>query len=137
MTNPIPGYAGYLATSDGQVIGKSGQPLRTRSHWRTGHLRVRLYHRDAPPRVVDRRGSLHLERYTDLYVHVAVALAFHGPRPFEGALVRHWDDDPTNNRPSNLCWGTRLDNADDARRNSRDDDGFDWATGESLRAAGC
>jgi hypothetical protein len=31
----------------------------------------------------------------------------------------HWDDDPFNNVPSNLRWGTRADNVADAVRNGR------------------
>jgi hypothetical protein len=127
----IPGFPGYTATSDGQVLGKSGAPLRAQPHWRTGHLRVRLYTRSAQPRVINRRGSLHLERYRDCYVHVLVALAFLGPRPFDGALVRHLDDVPTHNTPDNLWWGTRADNEADKKRNRAvDEQRFDWSTGE-------
>lgn len=49
-------------------------------------------------------------------VHVLVALAFIGPRP-DGMVVRHLDDDPSNNTVENLAYGTRQDNADDAVRN--------------------
>lgn len=52
-------------------------------------------------------------------VHRLVALAFIGQPPFDGAFVRHKDDDPTNNKPSNLCWGTQTQNMADAKRNGR------------------
>jgi hypothetical protein len=39
-----------------------------------------------------------------------VAEAFLGPSPFDGAIVLHVDEDSTNNRPSNLRWGTRREN---------------------------
>jgi hypothetical protein len=43
-------------------------------------------------------------------VHQVIALAFHGPCP-EGQETRHWPDrDVTNNRPENLCYGTKRDN---------------------------
>lgn len=132
MTRPLPGYPGYAVTDAGEVLGKAGQPLRPRAHWRTGHLRVRVYGGTAARRAVVRGERVHACRYDDLYVHVAVCLAWHGPPPFEGALVRHLDDDPHNNDPANLRWGTRLENAADRRRNSVDDDGFDWATGEAA-----
>lgn len=45
-------------------------------------------------------------------VHVLVADAYIGPRP-KGMLVRHLDDNPKNNHPSNLRYGTYLDNAHD------------------------
>jgi hypothetical protein len=47
-----------------------------------------------------------------------VLLAFVGPRP-DGAVGRHFNDDPVDNRPENLAWGTRLDNAADRLRNGR------------------
>lgn len=50
------------------------------------------------------------------YAHVLVMEAFVGPRP-EGLIIRHWDDDKSNNVVSNLLYGTYLDNARDAKRN--------------------
>lgn len=52
-------------------------------------------------------------------VHVLVALAFHGPQPFPGAIVRHLNDIGDDNRPENLAWGTYPENAADAKRNGR------------------
>lgn len=46
-------------------------------------------------------------------VYVLVALAFIGPRP-EGNLIRHIDGDKENNRVSNLKYGTKRDNYNDA-----------------------
>lgn len=48
-------------------------------------------------------------------VHVLVAEAFIGPRPF-GMVTRHLDGDNFNNRKSNLAWGTHQENSDDMRR---------------------
>lgn len=39
-----------------------------------------------------------------------VCEAFHGPPPFELAVVMHRDDDPANNRPDNLKWATQKEN---------------------------
>lgn len=39
-----------------------------------------------------------------------VCEAFHGTAPHEGAVVMHLDEDPSNNRPSNLRWGTQREN---------------------------
>ncbi|MGG5819613.1 HNH endonuclease signature motif containing protein [Falsiroseomonas sp. HW251] len=39
-----------------------------------------------------------------------VAEAFHGPSPFEGAVVMHLDENAANNRASNLRWGTQKEN---------------------------
>lgn len=39
-----------------------------------------------------------------------VCEAFHGPSPFDGAVVMHIDDDQKNNRPDNLKWATQKEN---------------------------
>jgi hypothetical protein len=39
-----------------------------------------------------------------------VAEAFHGPPPFEGAVVMHVDENAANNRADNLRWGTQREN---------------------------
>lgn len=52
------------------------------------------------------------------YLHDLVLTAFVGPRP-EGAVARHLNDDPTDNRLVNLAWGTRSENQRDALRNGR------------------
>jgi hypothetical protein len=45
-----------------------------------------------------------------------VLLAFVGPRP-DGALGRHLNDRPADNRVENLAWGSYADNAADRRCN--------------------
>ena len=44
--------------------------------------------------------------------HVLVCETYHGARP-KGMVVRHLDGDPSNDRPSNLAWGTIADNYQD------------------------
>lgn len=44
-------------------------------------------------------------------VHQIVATAFHGPAKGSGYVVDHIDTNRRNNRPENLRWVTRLDNA--------------------------
>lgn len=43
-------------------------------------------------------------------VHRFVCEAFHGPAPFDGAIVIHLDENAHNNRPENLKWGTHKEN---------------------------
>jgi len=50
------------------------------------------------------------------YIHRLVLDAFRGPKPNPRMVCRHLDGDPTNNRRSNLVWGTCQENADDMRR---------------------
>jgi hypothetical protein len=49
-------------------------------------------------------------------IHVLVLKTFVGECP-EGMECRHLDDNPSNNRLSNLCWGTKKENAGDRIRN--------------------
>jgi len=46
-------------------------------------------------------------------IHVWVCLAFHGPKPTLNHQVRHLDGNVYNNKPTNLRWGTGLENAAD------------------------
>lgn len=48
--------------------------------------------------------------YGNLKIHQLVCEAFHGPRPFPKAVVIHLDEDGTNNKESNLKWGTQKEN---------------------------
>jgi hypothetical protein len=98
----IPGFPGYQATSDGEIL--------TNSHWRglgrralnkqiekDGYLYVRL----------QKNGKRLVRR-----VHALVCLAFHGPYTV-GQETRHLNGDRKDNRAENLRWGTRQENATD------------------------
>jgi hypothetical protein len=87
--------------------------------------RVRSWNRvrdSLEPRILSpvKRGSGHL--YVALpgrisrQVHHLVALAFIGPRP-DGLVLRHLDDDRTNNRVDNLAYGTPSENQHDSVAN--------------------
>ena len=108
-----PGFPGYLVTSEGIVLGKRGQPLSPRQHARTGHLRVRLYGDHLEPKMVKRRSDSkvrHKSFHCDVYVHVLICAAWHGPPPDDGALVCHENGVSTDNRPENLRWDTPSNN---------------------------
>lgn len=96
-------HPNYFVTEDGRVFsrvpwrGKSFRELKQETH-RQGYKIVVL----SNPR----------KRWL---VHVLVAQAFLPPKP-EGQEVRHLDGNPANNHASNLAWGTRLDNVNDAKR---------------------
>lgn len=57
-----------------------------------------------------------MPRFRKMVVHRIVCETFHGPAPFEGADVAHWDGTRTNNAASNLRWATRAENLADGRR---------------------
>ncbi|HAM40890.1 MAG TPA: hypothetical protein DCP69_06005 [Candidatus Omnitrophica bacterium] len=43
-------------------------------------------------------------------VHRLICEAFHGPKPFPDAVVLHEDENPTNNKKTNVKWGTQREN---------------------------
>lgn len=105
---PVPGTDGkYAADSEGTIYGPSGvikqsprSSLEGRKQPGNGHLRVGLYY----------PGGRRHE-----FAHRVIYAAFHGSIP-PGLVVRHMDDDETNNRLSNLALGTHADNVADAVR---------------------
>lgn len=88
--------------SNGRTLHLSGRILRPgTSKGRDKYLRVGLC----------RDGELNMKK-----VHLLVAEAFIGPRP-KGAVCRHLNDDPSDNRVENLRWGTASENQQDSVRN--------------------
>lgn len=94
----IPGYPGYHASDDGQIRGKRGSVLKPeinpRNHYQYCSLQV--------------NGKQVLKS-----VHGLIALAFHGPCP-KGLEVRHLNGIKLDCRASNLEYGTRSQNMQDA-----------------------
>lgn len=93
-TRPSPRSSRILLTSEGQVIGRRGLPLKG-SPGTGGYLRVSYYTDDG--------------RKTTSAVHVLVCEAFHGPRP-DSMVARHSNGDKLDNRPENVVWGTPAQN---------------------------
>lgn len=99
---PVPDDWRYQVSNRGRVRSyRRGPPIlmTPERHQRRGHLRLRI---DGVTRTV----------------HSLVLEAFVGPRP-EGAIARHLNDIPDDNRVENLAWGTLRENYFDAVRNGR------------------
>lgn len=62
------------------------------------------------------RFAVHGPKQKVVYIHQVVAALMYGDCPL-GMEVLHYDDDKTNNHPSNLRYGTRVENQSDAKRN--------------------
>lgn len=102
---PVPGYEGlYEVSDDGQVRSLISKGKILRPSTRNGYQRVGL----------SKEG-----KRTNFPVHRLVLLAFVGPAP-EGAEACHWNDDPLENRLTNLRWGSKSENTLDKVRNGRD-----------------
>jgi hypothetical protein len=112
----IPGYPGYQASSDGQVRS-TDRMVSYAPSWKapSGYTRLtrgRILRPAAHGSPQNSSGHLMVMagRGKNLEIHVAVALAFHGERPFPKAEVLHLNHDEADNRPENLKWGTRSEN---------------------------
>ena len=105
-----PAYIGYCAGDDGRVYsglgwrGRDGRYAITPIPNGKGYLKIRLKTTKGRKNIV---------------VHVLIAQGWLPPRPSPQHEVRHLDGDRANNAPSNLCWGTRLENAADRERHGR------------------
>lgn len=90
----IPGFPGYFISSFGRV--KTHRGLRKIPTNKDGYPVITL----TKPGI---RKTFRISRL--------VCAAFHGPPPFEGALVLHFPDDTrTNCHKDNLKWGTQKGN---------------------------
>jgi hypothetical protein len=105
---PVRSHRGYEASSLGRVRSvartlrdgrQAGGMVLAPTEDKDGYQRVKLGRRTMP-------------------VHVAVALAFHGPPE-----VRHLNGDQGDNKPGNLAWGSRRENERDKKRTGRREGG--------------
>lgn len=103
----IKGYPDYEISEYGDVVSyKRDEPVSLKhSKDRHNHEHVTLCN-----------GIKDTKRH---YVHRLVAEAFLD-NPDNLPIVRHLDDDPSNNCLDNLAWGTTQDNHDDMVRNNHD-----------------
>jgi len=105
MKKDIPGYPGYMACNQGYIYSK------TRN--RNKPMYMKLYYPPGTKGTPRYRISLNNKTRQ---VHRLICLAFHGlPLPHQ-TECRHLNGNGTDNRPENLCWGTRQENIRDAQR---------------------
>lgn len=136
----VPSYPGLLASSEGRLLLPPGYaPLPNGGY--------RLYAPDPVAGSVTRShiGAAHsyrgiyAKRFGNIKVHRAICEAFHGPAPFERAVVIHLDEDAHNNRSDNLKWGTQKENLNmpkvKAYHRSRTGNDNPFIKGRKARAA--
>lgn len=102
---PIPNYAGYEITENGEVRS-----------WKRGKARIKAQKLDRCGYWTICVGRNAIQSYPQ--VHILVAETFLGPRP-TGYWCRHLDGVSTNNHVSNLQWGTPRENFEDTARHGK------------------
>lgn len=120
---PVVGRESEYEVSD---LGNVRSVDRTETYTRTDQysgrqLTITRRHRGRllrPGRKQSGHLSVALGRGRSCDVHRLVLEAFVGPCP-EGCEALHWNDDPAHNMLSNLRWGTRGENLQDAVRNGK------------------
>lgn len=123
----IPGYEGYYQASDAgrvrslhRAFARDPNDLKEKAALDAHAATAPRLQKKILSLVVGYAGRLNVvlckhSKTRKFQVHRLVLLAFVGPCP-EGMECRHLDGDHTNNRLSNLCWGTREENAQDRIR---------------------
>lgn len=99
---PVPGFPGYEVSDLGRIRSvkrKTPKVLKTETD-ADGYQRIQLF----------RDGAYHHRN-----VHRLVALAFIGQPESASMVCCHRDNDPSNNKPSNLRWDTQAGNMADKK----------------------
>jgi HNH endonuclease len=108
---PVPSLPGISVSSQGRVMHDVHEKPMPKGGVRTygGTPTLGVWNKQ------DARYIFIIGRKHSYKVARLVAEAFHGPPPFEGAVVMHLDENAANNRADNLQWGTQKENLN-ARR---------------------
>lgn len=99
----VPSFPGLFASSRGRIKGSTFEGKMPRNGVRTYHPKPWAGSWDGERFIFNFRGK-------NGKVARAVCEAFHGPAPFERAVVMHLDENSRNNAPANLRWGTQKEN---------------------------
>lgn len=111
---PVVGYEGYYEVSDqGRV--RSVPRVTRRGNGRPMSIRGTVRKQSTMPKGHKSVTLVRDKQLRTFTVHKLVLLAFKGAAE-EGQMCRHLNGDPTDNRLSNLAWGTGSENQNDAVR---------------------
>jgi hypothetical protein len=101
----VPSVPGILVSSEGRVMHtpyRGPMPCGGERPY-GGEPHFGVWNKQSGRFIVMIKGATHK-------VARLVAEGFHGPAPFDGAVVMHLDENAANNRPFNLKWGTQKEN---------------------------
>lgn len=116
---PVVGYESYYEVSDHGRVRSLDRVVEHRNRWGGINRRKQLGKILSPGTHADGHKFVKLSADGSVrgrFVHQLVLEAFVGPRP-EGLVCCHWDDDPSNNRLSNLRYDSGSANWRDHIRN--------------------
>jgi hypothetical protein len=106
---PVPDFPDYEVSRRGRVYkvhGRyAGNEIKSHVSHPYGYLKIKLTNRNG--------------QRVGIWLHRLVCRAFHGEPPVYGdreSIVRHLDNDPGNNKASNLRWGTKEENERDKKK---------------------
>ena len=117
--NTIVGFGNfYEASNFGRI--RSKDRVVKKMHRSAGRVVDFFYKGKVLKQFSDSSGYLHVHIGVDgvkynARVNRLVAIAFLGPPPSIKHFVLHGNDNPSDNRPENLRWGTHLDNMQDRK----------------------
>ena len=105
---PIPGWEGYYeASTHGRIRGINRAVFH--ADGRTRHLTGRVRKECANPQGRPMVNLCRDGKCKNHTIHSLIAATFIGPRP-QGAIIRHLNDDPWDNRVENLAYGSHHEN---------------------------
>jgi hypothetical protein len=116
----IPGWPNYQASNLGRIKRLAGVSFDGKRRLKEHNIKQTLIrHKRIGREYIEVRVNIGNSKYHE-FVSVArlVLLAFVGP-PEPGQECRHLNDVSTDCKLSNLAWGTRLENREDAIKNDR------------------
>ena len=120
---PVPGFEGYYEININGEIRSVDRYDRMGRFWPGKIMKLQTAAFGYLQIVLSKEGKQHMNS-----IHRLLKLTFHGPSPFKGAQVRHYDGNPLNNSLDNLVWGTAKENKEDQFRHGRTNRGEENVT---------
>lgn len=107
----VPSYPDFLASNMGRILKKPfSYPMPKGGIRNMTPQPTYGYVRKASKSASHQYMGAYFRGNGNVKVHQLVCEAFHGVKPYTGAVVIHIDEDATNNAPNNLRWGTQKEN---------------------------
>jgi hypothetical protein len=108
---PVPSKPEIMASSFGRILLPSREVAMPNGGIRVYHPKPRFGSKTKASKTARHVFfGIYNKFYGNMKVHRLVCEAFHGPPPFERAVVLHLNENALDNRPENLRWGTQKEN---------------------------